>query len=103
MLFVAAAAVGVAAAFLRSPHVVWIAVVGLLLTVFYSGGPVTLKYRAFGEAAVFLVWGPLMFLGAYVVQRQQLSWDGTGCVGAVRHPGGARPVCQQPQGRGTGS
>ena len=72
-LFLAAAVVGGAAVFLRSPHVLWIAVAGLLLAVFYSGGPVTLKYRALGETAVFLIWGPLMFLGAYVVQRQELA------------------------------
>jgi 1,4-dihydroxy-2-naphthoate octaprenyltransferase len=72
--FVLAAAVGIAATLLRSPHVAWISLVGLLLTVFYTGSPVTLKYRALGEVAVFLVWGPLMFLGAYVVQRQALGW-----------------------------
>lgn len=75
VLFAAAAMVGIAAVFLRSPHVLWIALAGLLLAVFYSGGPVTLKYRAFGEAAVFLIWGPLMFQGAYVVQRQALAWE----------------------------
>jgi 1,4-dihydroxy-2-naphthoate octaprenyltransferase len=71
--FAGAAVVGIAATLLRSPHVLWIAVTGLLLAVFYTGGPVTLKYRALGEVAVFLIWGPLMFLGAYVVQRQEFS------------------------------
>ena len=74
VLFALAAVVGAAAALVRSPHVLWISLAGLLLTVFYTGGPVTLKYRALGEVAVFLVWGPLMFLGAYVVQRQALGW-----------------------------
>jgi 1,4-dihydroxy-2-naphthoate octaprenyltransferase len=73
VFFVLAAAIGFAAMLLRSPHVAWISLAGLLLAVFYTGGPVTLKYRALGEVAVFLVWGPLMFLGAYVVQRQVLG------------------------------
>ncbi|MBE3134242.1 MAG: prenyltransferase, partial [Acidobacteria bacterium] len=74
VLFASAAAVGLAAVLLRSPHVLWIAGAGFLLTFFYSGGPLTLKYRALGEVAVFLIWGPLMFQGAYAVQRQALSW-----------------------------
>ena len=74
VLFAGAAAIGLAAVLIRSPHVLWISLLGLSLTVFYSGGPVTLKYRGLGEIAVFLIWGPLMFQGAYVIQRQQLSW-----------------------------
>ena len=74
VFFTGAAVVGLAAALFRSPHVLWISLLGLSLTVFYSGGPLTLKYRGLGEVAVFLIWGPLMFQGAYVIQRQQLSW-----------------------------
>jgi 1,4-dihydroxy-2-naphthoate polyprenyltransferase len=73
VLFALAAALGLTLVVWRSPHVLWIAATGLFLAVFYSGGPLTLKYRALGEAAIFMIWGPLMFLGAYVVQRQQLS------------------------------
>ena len=72
-LFSAAAVLGLALVLGRSTHVLWIAAAGLFLAVFYTGGPLTLKYRALGEVAIFLIWGPLMFLGAYVVQRQQLA------------------------------
>jgi 1,4-dihydroxy-2-naphthoate polyprenyltransferase len=72
-LFAAAAVLGLALVFWCSPHVLWIAAAGLFLAVFYTGGPLTLKYRALGEVAIFLIWGPLMFLGAYVVQRQELA------------------------------
>jgi 1,4-dihydroxy-2-naphthoate polyprenyltransferase len=68
-----AAACGLALAVFRTPHVYWIGAAGLLLTVFYTGWPLSLKYRALGEGVVFLVWGPLMFQGAYAVQRQALS------------------------------
>jgi 1,4-dihydroxy-2-naphthoate octaprenyltransferase len=74
VFFAGAAAIGAAAAAFRTPLAFWIALAGFLLTVFYTGGPVGLKYRALGEVAVFLIWGPLMFQGAYVVQRQHLSW-----------------------------
>lgn len=65
---------GLTLALFRSPHVFWIAGAGLLLTVFYTGWPLALKYRALGEFVVFAVWGPLMFLGAYAVQARALSW-----------------------------
>ncbi len=74
-LFALAGAAGLLLALGRTWLVFWIALAGLLLAVFYSGGPITLKYRALGEAAVFAIWGPLMFLGAYAVQRRALAWE----------------------------
>jgi 1,4-dihydroxy-2-naphthoate polyprenyltransferase len=73
-LYVVALAVGIAAIVARSPHVAWIGGIGLLASVFYTAGPVKFKYRALGEVAVFLMWGPLMIGGAYVVQRQTLAF-----------------------------
>jgi 1,4-dihydroxy-2-naphthoate polyprenyltransferase len=68
-----AVAAGLAAAALRTIHVLWIGLAGLLLCVSYTAGPLRLKYRACGEVAVFLIWGPLMIEGAYAVQRDALS------------------------------
>jgi len=73
VLLLVTAVVGFAAAFFRSYHILWIGFVGLLTCVFYTAGPVKFKYRAFGELAVFMMWGPLMVEGAYAVQRQALS------------------------------
>ncbi len=61
--------IGAAAAFFRSWHVLWIGIIGVLTCVFYTAGPVKFKYRALGEFAVFMMWGPLMIEGAYAVQR----------------------------------
>ncbi|MBP7765647.1 MAG: 1,4-dihydroxy-2-naphthoate octaprenyltransferase [Syntrophaceae bacterium] len=72
-LFALTAVIGLVIAYCRSWHIVWIGVVGLLTAVFYTAGPVGLKYRAFGEIAVFLMWGPLMVEGAYAVQTQTVS------------------------------
>lgn len=66
-------AMGVTAAFVRSWHILWIGIIGLFTSIFYTAGPVKLKYRALGEFAVFMMWGPLMIEGAYAVQRQALS------------------------------
>ncbi len=65
--------IGGFAAWLRSYHVLWIGVIGLLTNVFYTAGPLKIKYRAFGEFAVFMMWGPLMIEGAYAVQMHSLS------------------------------
>ena len=66
-------AIGLALTFQRSMLIFWIGFIGFLASVFYTAGPVKYKYRALGEFFVFLMWGPLMFEGAYAVQRQALS------------------------------
>lgn len=45
---------------------------GAFLLLFYTW---PLKYIALGEAAVFLVWGPLMVGGGYFVIAGNWSWD----------------------------
>ena len=42
--------------------------IGVLSGFFYSAGPLRLKGRGLGELTAFLMWGPLMVLGAYFVQ-----------------------------------
>jgi len=66
-------AVGLGLAYFRSIHILWIGFLGLLASIFYTAGPIKYKYRAWGEFAVFVIWGPLMFEGAYAVQHQGLS------------------------------
>lgn len=46
---------------------------GVLASILYTAPPVKYKYLALGEISVFLMWGPLMVLGAYFVQRQEFS------------------------------
>ncbi|MCU0834440.1 MAG: prenyltransferase [Chromatiaceae bacterium] len=70
-----ATAIGLTLAYFRSAHVLWLALAGLGLTLAYTAKPLVLKYRALGEVAVFLIWGPLMVEGAYAVQRDALSLD----------------------------
>ena len=73
VLLVLTIAIGMTAAVDRSWHILWIGIIGLFTSIFYTAGPVKFKYRALGEFAVFLMWGPLMIEGAYAVQRQALS------------------------------
>jgi 1,4-dihydroxy-2-naphthoate octaprenyltransferase len=52
----------------RGWFVAVLAGLGLLASVFYTGGPVRYKHRGLGELSVFFMWGPLMVGGAYYVQ-----------------------------------
>ena len=47
-----------------------IGVLGVAISVFYTAPPLRLVYRGLGEIAVALGFGPLMLLGAYVVQTR---------------------------------
>jgi 1,4-dihydroxy-2-naphthoate octaprenyltransferase len=73
VLFALTLVIGMTAAVVVSWHILWIGVVGFLTSVFYTAAPIKFKYRAFGELAVFIIWGPLMIEGAYAMQRQSLS------------------------------
>ena len=73
VLFGITSVIGVITAYFRTYHVLWIGLIGLLTSIFYTAGPVKFKYRALGEIAVFMMWGPLMIEGAYAVQRHALS------------------------------
>ncbi len=66
-------AIGLILSFIRSMLVFWIGLIGFFACLFYTASPIKFKYKAFGEFLVFLMWGPLMFEGAYAVQRQALS------------------------------
>jgi 1,4-dihydroxy-2-naphthoate octaprenyltransferase len=74
VLFALTFVIGMTMASVVSWHILWIGVVGFLTSVFYTAAPVKFKYRAFGELAVFMVWGPLMVEGAYAIQRKALSF-----------------------------
>jgi len=68
--------IGLILSFMRSFIIFWIGLIGFFACLFYTASPIKFKYRAWGEFFVFLMWGPLMFEGAYVVQRQVLSLKG---------------------------
>jgi 1,4-dihydroxy-2-naphthoate octaprenyltransferase len=58
-------AIGLYIAFNGRPLVIPIGVAGFLLGLLYSLPRVGFKYNALGELAVFLAFGPLMFLGSF--------------------------------------
>ncbi|MBU2498673.1 MAG: 1,4-dihydroxy-2-naphthoate octaprenyltransferase [Proteobacteria bacterium] len=52
----------------------WLIFIGGIFGVFYTAGPIQFKYRAWGDLAVFISFGPAMVLGAYYVQAHHFSW-----------------------------
>ena len=62
------ALIGLGLALTITPDILWIGLVGGLIGLFYTLPPLGLKYKALGDVAVFLAFGPVMALGAYVVQ-----------------------------------
>ena len=73
LLFVLGCGLGLYLVYLRGLPVLWIGMIGAALGMFYTAPPVGLKYRALGDVAVFIAFGPLMALGAFYVQAQTLD------------------------------
>jgi 1,4-dihydroxy-2-naphthoate polyprenyltransferase len=78
--YVAAAAIGIVLLALRgSVALLAIGIIGLVVSIAYTAPPLKLVYRGLGEIAVAVGFGPLMLLGAYVVQTAgALSWEPVG-------------------------
>lgn len=75
--YVAAGIIGLVLLALRgSPALLAIGLVGFVVSIGYTAPPLKLVYRGLGEIAVAIGFGPLMLLGAYVVQtRGSLSLE----------------------------
>jgi 1,4-dihydroxy-2-naphthoate octaprenyltransferase len=52
--------------------VLFFALAGLFISVFYVAPPIKLKHHGLGEPGVFVVWGPLMIGGTYYVTAGNL-------------------------------
>jgi 1,4-dihydroxy-2-naphthoate octaprenyltransferase len=77
VFYLAAGVIGLLLLVLRgSPALLIIGVLGFVVSLGYTAPPLKFVYRGLGEIAVALGFGPLMLLGAYVVQtRGLLTWE----------------------------
>jgi 1,4-dihydroxy-2-naphthoate octaprenyltransferase len=75
--YAAAGAIGAILLAVRgSTELLVIGIVGFIVSIGYTAPPLKFVYRGLGEIAVAIGFGPLMLLGAYVVQsRGALSWE----------------------------
>ena len=73
LLYGTATIIGLFLAVTRGWHLLWIGLIGTFASLTYTAPPLKYKYSALGEISVFLMWGPLMVMGSYFVQRQAFS------------------------------
>jgi 1,4-dihydroxy-2-naphthoate octaprenyltransferase len=52
--------------------ILFLGIAGILLAFFYTAKPIQIGYSSFGELATGIGFGPLMVMGSYYVQAQQL-------------------------------
>lgn len=75
ILFAVGAAIGIVFIAVRGPAIFALGVTGLLGGYFYAAKPVALKHRALGDVSVFILMGPLMVIGSYLVLTGSFSWE----------------------------
>jgi len=77
VFYVAAGLIGLLLLAMRgSVALLVIGIVGFVVSLGYTAPPLKFVYRGLGEIAVAIGFGPLMLLGAYVVQtRGALAWE----------------------------
>jgi 1,4-dihydroxy-2-naphthoate octaprenyltransferase len=59
----------------RESGILWIGIIGVLCAYLYHAPPLKLSYRGLGELVVGVCYGPLIALGAFLVQRGQVTAD----------------------------
>jgi 1,4-dihydroxy-2-naphthoate octaprenyltransferase len=69
-----AAGIGAVLAWRCGLPLVWFGLAGAAGAYAYTGPPFHLKYRALGEAVIFVVFGPLLLTGAAWAQTQRWEW-----------------------------
>jgi len=72
--YAVAVALGLVMVAARGPALLVIGLVGVVLSLQYTGAPLRLVYHGLGEPVTALGFGPIMTIGAYYVCAQQWSW-----------------------------
>jgi len=57
------------------PGLLWFGLAALAALYAYTGPPFALKYRAMGEPVIFLIFGPLLMVGAAFAQTARWEWS----------------------------
>jgi 1,4-dihydroxy-2-naphthoate octaprenyltransferase len=55
--------------------VLWFGLLGIAALYAYTGPPLRLKYRAFGEFVIIVIFGPALMGGAVYAQTGMVRWD----------------------------
>jgi len=65
---------GVALIAITGWGLLWFGLAGLLGAVFYTGRPISYKYRALGELMLGILCGPVIVMGTYFVETRGWDW-----------------------------
>ncbi len=66
---------GIPLALARGPVLLLIGLAGAAGGYFYTAPPVALKRRGLGEAAAFILMGPLLFMGSWLTLTGRSAWE----------------------------
>ena len=75
VMYCTVAAIGLYLGFLRGFLVLVFVSIGVFSSIFYTAPPIKFSHRGFGELGLLLNFGPIIGLGSYFVQSQQLSLE----------------------------
>lgn len=56
------------------PWILYLTIFGVLSSILYTATPAAFKYKALGDIQVFVSFGCVITLGAYIVQTHEFSW-----------------------------
>ncbi len=73
LFYLIAAGIGLYLTAVRGVEIFYITLAGFFISIFYSLKPFQFAYRGAGEFMMLLGYGPIITLGAYFVQAQDLS------------------------------
>ncbi|MBN8568579.1 MAG: 1,4-dihydroxy-2-naphthoate octaprenyltransferase [Ignavibacteria bacterium] len=59
---------------LAGPWIIYLTIFGVLSSIIYTATPAAFKYKALGDIQVFVSFGCVITLGAYIVQTHEFSW-----------------------------
>lgn len=73
LLLILGCLIGLFLSYKRGVAILILGIIGAMCGYFYTGKPLTLKYRGLGAPIVFIIFGPLMTLGGYYLQMQKFT------------------------------
>jgi 1,4-dihydroxy-2-naphthoate octaprenyltransferase len=72
--FGATCLIGIYLFYLTTPKLLWVGLIGVIGGYSYTGEPIVYKRHGLGAILSFVLMGPLMVYGSYLVFAEQFSW-----------------------------
>mgnify|MGYP000633212388 CR=1 FL=1 len=72
--FGATCLIGIFLIYLTTPKLLWVGLIGVIGGYSYTGEPIVYKRHGLGAILSFVLMGPLMVYGSYLVFAEQFSW-----------------------------